>query len=134
GRRLAFSAMDASGVFQAFVRELDSLESRPVPKSVGSYHVFWAPDGHSLFLSVRGVLRRAAIEGDSYQVVCAIPSLMLTGAVLESNILISARTANFVVPASGGTPRKTEDLYPWPQVLPDGKHLLYTAFDPQAGH
>lgn len=49
GARLAFSAMDASGIFRAFVRDLNNLESRQLNNSIGSYHVFWAPDGHSLF-------------------------------------------------------------------------------------
>src|SRR5665811_761473 len=26
------------------------------------------------------------------------------------------------------------ELYTWPQVLPDGKHLLYTVFDARSGH
>jgi eukaryotic-like serine/threonine-protein kinase len=133
GTRLAFSAMNASGVFQAFVRDLASLDARPVPNSFGSYHVFWAPDGQSLFLTVRGSLRRYPLGGDSYQVICEAPAIMLTGAVMGSNLLISARAANFVVPMSGGTPKQTE-LYPWPQVLPDGKHIVYVAFDARAGH
>jgi hypothetical protein len=37
GARLAFSAMDVSGVFQAFVRELDALEARPLPNSYGRH-------------------------------------------------------------------------------------------------
>jgi hypothetical protein len=36
GTRLAFSAMDTSGVFQAFIRDLDSIESRPLGKSFGA--------------------------------------------------------------------------------------------------
>ena len=45
GTRLAFSAMDASGVFQTFVRDLNALESRPLTNTRGSYHVLgsgWA--------------------------------------------------------------------------------------------
>jgi DNA-binding winged helix-turn-helix (wHTH) protein len=45
GTHLAFTAMDASGRFQMFMRDLNALESRPLPNSVGAYHVFWAPDG-----------------------------------------------------------------------------------------
>lgn len=134
GSKLAFSAMNETGVFQAFIRNLDSLEVHAVPNSLGSYHVFWAPDGRSLFLTVQGSLRRYTLEGDSYQVVCDAPAIMLTGAVMGSNLLISARTANFVVPISGGTPKQTKEFYPWPQVMPDGKHILYIAFDARAGH
>lgn len=134
GSKLAFSAMNESGIFQAFIRDLDSLDARSVPNSVGSYHVFWAPDGQSLFLTVRGSVRRYPLKGDSYQVICDAPAIMLTGEVMGSHVMISARTASYEVPVSGGTPKQTDKLYPWPQVLPDGKHILYIAFDAKAGH
>jgi Tol biopolymer transport system component/DNA-binding winged helix-turn-helix (wHTH) protein len=134
GARLAFTAMDSSGTFQTFIRDLDGLESRPLANSIYSYTVFWAPDGRSLFQTVRGKLQRSALEGDSYQVVCDTPPVMLMGALLGPNLLISGRSANFVVPTSGGTPRPVKELYPWPQILPDGEHVLFTAFDSRLGH
>ena len=133
GSRLAYTAMDASGVFQTFIRNLDGLVSRPLPNSNGSYSVFWAPDGRSLFLTVPGSLRRSALSDDSYQVICDSPALTMTGAVLGDNLLISARSANFLVPISGGSPRAIKELYQWPQVLPDGRHVVYTAFDKKLG-
>jgi eukaryotic-like serine/threonine-protein kinase len=134
GRYLAFSAMNASGMFQTFLRKLDEPDARPVADSLGAYHVFWAPDSLSLFQTVKGSVRRTALDGDSYQVLCDMPALMLTGALVGPNLLISARSANYVVPAAGGTPQAAKELYPWPQMLPDGKHLLYTAFDARTGH
>jgi Tol biopolymer transport system component/DNA-binding winged helix-turn-helix (wHTH) protein len=134
GKRLAFSAMDASGVFQAFVRDLDALDSRPVPNARGAYHVFWAPDGRSVFLTVAGTVRRYPMNGDAFQVLCDTPAIMLTGALMGPNLLISSRLANFVAPESGGTPKRMNELYPWPQVLPDGKHVLYSVFDAKSGH
>ncbi len=134
GTRLAFSAMGESGVFQAFVRELNALDARPVPNSFGAFNIFWAPDARSIFMTVGGRLRRYSLEGDSYQVICDTPAITLSGALMGSNLLISARTANFIVPAAGGTPKPVEEFYPWPQLLPDGKHILYAAFDAEAGH
>ena len=133
GARLAFTAMDASGVFQTFIRDLGGLESKPLANSMGSYTLFWAPDGRSLFTTNRGSLRRSPLDGDSYQVVCDAPALTMTGAMLGASILISGRSANFLVPASGGTPQAMKEQYMWPQVLPDGKHILYTVFDPRLG-
>jgi eukaryotic-like serine/threonine-protein kinase len=133
GSRLAFTAMDASGLFQTFIRDLDGIESRPLAGSKGSHTVFWAPDGRSLFLTLAGALRRTALGDDSYQVVCNTPAITLMGALLGSDILISGRSANFLVPASGGTPRPIEEIYQWPQVLPDGKHVVYTVLDPKLG-
>jgi hypothetical protein len=93
GARLAFTAMDSSGAFQTFIRDLDGLESRPLANSNYSYTVFWAPDGHSLFQTVRGSLRRTVLEGDSYQVLCDTPPIMLMAALLPPNLLISGRSA-----------------------------------------
>lgn len=134
GRRLAFTAMDASGTGHMFIRDLDAVDSRPLANSAGAYHVFWAPDGRSLFLTVRGSLRRSGLDHDSFQVVCDAPPRMLTGVVLGSNLLISGRSTDFVVPVSGGQPKAVPEFYPWPQLLPDGRHLLYTAPDAQSGH
>jgi eukaryotic-like serine/threonine-protein kinase len=134
GTRLAFSAMDASGIFQAFVRDLNALESRPLGNTIGSYHVFWAPDGRSLFLSLRGSLHRTALDGDSYQLLCDNPAILFTGVVVGSNLLMSAHAADYIVPLAGGTPQQAKGHYPWPQVLPYGKHLLHTVFDTKTGH
>ena len=134
GTRLAFTAMDTSGVFQTFIRDLDALDSRPLANSVGSYSVFWAPDSRSLFLTLRGNVQRSDFQSDSYQALCDTPTIMLIGAVMSPNMLISTRFANYTVPLRGGTPQKIKELYPWPQVLPDGKHILYTVFDPRLGH
>lgn len=134
GRRLAFTAMDASGTGHMFIRDLDEIDARPLANSAGAYHVFWAPDGRSLFLTVRGSLRRSGLNDDSFQVVCDTPPRMLTGVVLGSNLLISGRSTDFVVPVSGGQPKAVQEFYPWPQVLPDGQHLVYTVPDAPSGH
>lgn len=134
GARLAFTAMDATGRGTVFIRDLDGLDSRPVANSAGAYHVFWAPDGRSLFFTSGGKLRRTMLENDSAQVVCDTPHMMLNAAVIGSDLFISGRTRNFVVPVSGGQPKPIGDFYPWPQVLPDGKHLLYAVFDSRSGH
>ena len=133
GTRLAFTAMDTSGVFQTFIRDLDGLDSRPLANSFGSYHVFWAPDSHSLFLTLGGSVQRSDLGNDSYQVLCDTPTIMLVGAVMGPNMLISTRFANYTVSLQGGTPQAIKEVYPWPQVLPDEKHILYTVFDPLLG-
>jgi Tol biopolymer transport system component/DNA-binding winged helix-turn-helix (wHTH) protein len=134
GTRLAFTAVDASGVFQMFVRDLGAPDSRLLANSFGSYTVFWAPDGRSLFLTLGGSLRRAVLGSDSYQVVCDTPAFTYTAVVLPHDLLISSGTGNYSVPVSGGQPQRMNEVRPWPQLLPDGKHLLYTVFDVQTGH
>ena len=120
-------------MFRTFIRDLESLESHPLPNGDGSYNLFWAPDGRSLFLTASGKLRRIPVTGESYQEVCDLPALSLNFALLGPNVMISARSKTFSVPVSGGTPRALNEFYPWPQVLPDRKHLLHTVFDRRSG-
>jgi hypothetical protein len=63
GTHLAFTAMDTSGAFSAFVRDFNSLEPRLLPGSDGVNTLFWAPDSRSLFLTVKGKLQRAPLMG-----------------------------------------------------------------------
>jgi len=132
GSRLAYTAMNSSGVFQTFIREFDALESRPLANSNGSYSLFWAPDGRSIFLTMRGKLKRSDLDG-SQQVVGDTPGMMLTAAVRGRDLLISGRSANYIVPVSGGTPQPVKEIYQWPQMLPDGRHLIYTVLDSRLG-
>lgn len=45
-----------------------------------------------------------------------------------------AGALQYVVPVSGGTPQARKELYMWPQILLDGKHVVYTVFDSPTGH
>jgi Tol biopolymer transport system component/DNA-binding winged helix-turn-helix (wHTH) protein len=145
GRQLAFTALDSTGIFQTFVRALHSPEARPLANSSGSYTVFWAPDGRSLFMTMRGSLRRTVPGADSYQVVCDAPPFLYTAAIVPPNLLLSSLAGSYWVPVSGGAPQRvapealssvapqrTDQPYAWPQVLPGGRRLLYTAFDPKS--
>jgi Tol biopolymer transport system component len=49
--------------------------------------------------------------------------------IAPDRILLSYRQLTAVVPAAGGRATTIEDAYLWPQALPDGKHLLYLAYD-----
>jgi len=134
GTSLAFTALDASGAFRVFVRAFNRLEPRALADSAGAYTLFWAPDGRSLYFTARGTLRRSSVDDDSQQILCDVPTIMFMGAVLPPNrLLLSGRSTDFVVPASGGTPHAIKELYSWPQVLPDGKHVLYSSFDSRIG-
>ena len=65
GAHLAFTAMDSSGEFSVFVRDLNSLQPRLVPGTEGAHTVFWPPDGRSLYLTANGKLWRTPLDGDA---------------------------------------------------------------------
>ncbi len=134
GTHMAFTAMNASGLFNVFLRNFNAIEPRLLPNSEGVHTLFWAPDSRSLFLTVRGSVRRSPLDGDSYQVLCDAPAFMLTGAWLSPDrLLLAGRSMTYMVSASGGTPQALKELYSWPQMLPDGKHVLYVVFDSRIG-
>ena len=68
GSRMAFTAMDSSGRFSVFLRDLDSLETKLVRGSEGAHAIFWPPDGRSLYLPPRASFggRRFRVTRTSY--------------------------------------------------------------------
>jgi len=130
GSRLAFTAMNSSGSFRIFLRDFNSLEPQPVPETSGAHTVFWPPDGQSLFLTAQGKVRRWPLGGDTQHILCDSPSFMLSGAWFSSGkLLLGGIRATYTVSGSGGTPERIKELYRWPQVLPDGEHILHLVWD-----
>jgi len=135
GGRLAFTAMDSSGSFSVFLRDFNSLEPRLVPGSDGAHTVFWPPDGQSLYLTAQGKLWRTPLEGDARVLLGDSPGFMFSGAWLShERILADSFRASYLVSPSGGPLEQLKEMYWWPQMLPDGVHMLYVRRDVQSGH
>src|SRR5260370_24932209 len=134
GARLAFTAMDSSGAFSVFLRDFNSLEPRLVPGSEGAHTLFWPPDGRSLYLTVKGQLWRTPLEGDAHVLLAESPSFMTSGAWLSpKRILLAGFKASYLVSPSGGPLERLKEIYLWPQMLPDGDHVLSVRWDARAG-
>ncbi len=132
GTHLAFTAMNTSGAFSAFVRDFNSLEPRLLPGSQGVHTLFWAPDSRSLFLTVKGKVQRAPLEGNARVVLGDSPGFLFSGAWLSpERLLLSGGSTSYWISPSGGSPEPLKELYPWPQMLPDGEHILYLTWDSQ---
>lgn len=134
GTQLAFTAKDASGVPEAFIRNLQTLETTSLPKTRGISSISWAPDGRSLLVAIAGEIRRVEPKRDAYQVISDAPAIPFNATLLGSTLLISARRGSFTAPTSGGSLALLKDPYPWAQVMPDGKHVLYAVLDGKLGH
>jgi hypothetical protein len=104
GSRLAFTAMDSSGSFRVFVRDLNAPDSRSIPESEGAHSVFWHPDGRSLFMTVKGKLYRAPLEGDAHVYLTDAPAFLLSGGTWLSpeRILLDGYRAAFSCPLLAG--------------------------------
>src|SRR4029077_8750794 len=97
----------------------------------GAQALFWSPAGDALYFSVDRSLRRITDPGSSYQLISDLPRRVPpVGAWIgPDQILLSYRQLTAVAPAGGGRATELRDSYLWPQVLPDGKGLLYLAYD-----
>lgn len=136
GTHLVFQAMDMSGTFRAFVWDLNSIEARQLPGSEGVHTLFWAADSQSVFLAANGKVVRMPLEGDARVVLGDSPRELLSGAWLSpERLLLAGGLTTYWMSTSGGRPEALREVYRWPQMLPDGDHILYLGLDSQSnGH
>jgi serine/threonine protein kinase/Tol biopolymer transport system component len=132
GRHLAFIA-ENGGADQLFVRQMDSLEARPLAGTSDATYPFWSPDGTQIGFFAQGKLKKIAAAGGPVQTLCDAASGR--GATWNANgdILFSAGPTSAIlrVAAAGGTPVPVTKLldrasgHRFPAFLPDGVHFLY---------
>jgi Tol biopolymer transport system component len=129
GRRLAWRTTGATcgGIY---VRALDALEAREVARSPGA-GLWFSSDGQSLLYTTLTGLTKVSLSGGAPQEVVTIPQ---NGGVHWSDdgtIVYSTLGTISRVAESGGAPEVLihagAGLAAWPQLLPGGRTLLYTA-------
>jgi eukaryotic-like serine/threonine-protein kinase len=136
GTKVAFAALDANQVSSIWIRALDGTARRldGTEGSIASGR--WAPDSQSLMFFSRGSWKRISVAGGPVITVVsdAVANLGLSwGRGDEVIVALANRTALSRLSANGGTPRplttlnvEKENSHRWPQLLPDGKHFLFT--------
>ena len=125
-----------------FTRKLDQPAATELPITEGATSPFFPPDGQWIGFIAGGKLRKISVEGGAEIVLCDAAS-SYTGADWgdDGNIIASLRVSGGLsrVPAVGGTPTPVTELqaeertHRWPQVLPGGKAILFTAENSTAG-
>jgi eukaryotic-like serine/threonine-protein kinase len=136
GRLLAFSATDAAGKSQIWIRPLEALTPRPVPGTEGAtLRPFWAPDSRHIGFMADGKLKKVDVSGAPPQTICDAPTGADGAWSPDGVILFDGQASDPIrrVPASGGTPQKAvggegSASVGWPSFLPDGRHFLYFEF------
>ena len=73
GRQVAFTAADAAGKVNLYVRSLDAREARMLSGAEGAMYPFWSPDGRSLGFFAAGKLKTIDATGGSPLTLCAAP-------------------------------------------------------------
>jgi len=147
GRRSMAISPDGSQVAYVanrtlFRRSLSELESRVIvnvdTRSGASTNPVFSPDSRSIaYVSEDRTLRRVAVDGGTPVAICPLEAIPFGMSWDASGILFEADGSIMRVSADGGKPetliaRSTSDRLRSPQMLPDGRTVLFTVVDATA--
>jgi eukaryotic-like serine/threonine-protein kinase len=131
GKQLAYAAIRGASQ-QLYLRAMDSLESRPVPGTDGAVNPFFSPDGQWIGFSAGGKLKKISVSGGA--AVTLVDAGTFGGSWGSQGTIVFAPGGSLLqVPDSGGAPQplthleKSEGNHIWPEFLPGGKAVLFTA-------
>ncbi|NIS83409.1 MAG: protein kinase, partial [Anaerolineales bacterium] len=138
GRRLAYVEEGSDARRKIYLRELDEFEAKPLPGTEGAISPFFSPDGQWVGYADhhQRKLKKVSIKGGQPIVLCetinfrggtwgADGTIIFTPVPREGLWRISAsgeRLEQLTVP----DPNQGEWGHLWPQILPDGKAVLFT--------
>jgi len=138
GRHFAFMGVGADGLVRVWIREMDTLEMRPLPGSEAAANAppfFWSADSRFIALESGGKLNKLNVSGGPAQALCDLPGTAIGGSWNRSGDLIVGNIAGGIlrVPENGGTatpvttidPSRKENSHIVPTFLPDGRHFVY---------
>ena len=133
GRHLAFTASGADGAVRIWIRDLGSLETRPLSGTEGAGSLMWSPDSRAIAFSAGQQLKRVDVSGGAPQTLCDSANAIGSGAWSKSGVIVfGGRGAGPLrqVSEAGGTPSPVTALdaagfHSFPSFLPDGRHFIY---------
>jgi serine/threonine-protein kinase len=119
------------------VRDLARNEVVPIPGSEDSFHPFFSPDGRWIAFASEGKLRKVQVEGGTP--IALAPSFWGGGTWGPDGTIVYSESYNgglWRVNAGGGEATRLtapdsaagELAHWWPNLLPDGRHLIFTNF------
>ncbi len=135
---LAYTATTNTGT-RMYLRHMHQQEAVALANTNDADSPTFSPDGRWIAFAQQGKLKKMSVSGGSAQTIC--DASQLRGAHWGVNDTIAfaptRRSGIWIVSAEGGTPKKATDLGPdpgpashrWPQLLPDGRTILFTDTD-----
>jgi len=118
-----------------FTRRLDQTKAAELPGTEGAFAPFLSPDGQWIAFFTQGKLKKISVEGGAAITLCDAPNAR-GGSWGEDGNLIAQLTGTSALsrtPSTGGAPTPVTELaqgertHRWPQILPGGKAVLFTA-------
>ena len=141
GQRLVFVAEGADGVPRLYIRRLDEGASVELPGTEGAHSPFVSRSGRWVGFFDRRGLKRVAIDGGAALDVAEVANPRGGSWDGDEHIVLARGSTNSLgrVAVSGGEMQALTEFRPdetshrWPQVLPDGKGVLFTANSSNVG-
>jgi serine/threonine-protein kinase len=135
GKRIVFPIHGPDGRQQLATRLLDQAQATLLRGTENGHDAFFSPDGRWLGFFADGKLKRVSVHGGVPVTLCDAVNPRGGSWSEDGNIIaaLSQQTVLWRVPASGGTPQRLTQLaggevtHRWPQVLPGGQAVLFTA-------
>jgi Tol biopolymer transport system component len=125
----------AGGSTQLYIRRLRQLQAAPLPGTDDAGSPFFSPDGQWIAFFAGGKLKKISVTEGGASTLCAAPAGRGGAWGEDDTIAFAPDTQSRLlrVSAEGGAPEPLTSLaegeasHRWPQVLPGGRAVLYTA-------
>lgn len=124
---------------QLYLRHLHQPDAIPLANTDDGFCPFFSPDGEWIAFCQKGKLRKISVLGGPATIICDAAELRGGSWGPDGTIAFAPtqRSGIWRVPAAGGEPDKLTDAglgdtsptHRWPQILPDGKTVIFTATD-----
>jgi eukaryotic-like serine/threonine-protein kinase len=133
GRRLAFTATSDDGASRIWVRDMGTLEARPLTGTEGAGSLFWSPDSRFIAFGLAQQLKKIDVAGGPPQTLCESANAVGSGAWSKTGVILFGGRGNGPlqqVSEAGGAPAPITALdrggfHTFPSFLPDGRHFIY---------
>jgi len=130
GTRLAYLSQG-----KLFTRKLDQPNATELAGTDGAYAPFFSPDGQWIAFFAQRKLKKISVDGGAATALCDAPGGRGGSWGEDGNIIVSLSIAGVLsrIPSAGGVPTPVTELAPgeathhWPQILPGGQAVLFTA-------
>jgi Tol biopolymer transport system component len=137
GRKLAFTAADANGKIQIWVRGIDSLAAQPLAGTDGANFPFWSPDSRFIAYFAQDKLMKVDTTGGPPQTLANAPNQRggtwsREGVIVFGSGGTGGNLVLYRVSSGGGQPVAFTKSLPsgdgghrFPSFLPDQHHVLF---------
>jgi serine/threonine protein kinase len=134
--RLVTYVAGRRGTTELMLHRLNASASVPLPGTANALSPFFSPDSQWIAFFADGSLKKVPVAGGPSVTICAADDGFGGSWAPDDTIVFAATTGSSLsrVPSTGGVPSRATRLaadrgefsHRWPEVLPDGKTVLYT--------